>query len=91
MKTDGTLIKEIAERASALAMKYGKPFPWRTAMMDVTACHEGGCPLKLKDLLASSDADFAHDVWGINRHLNRETYKLEGGFLPRFADLTKGN
>lgn len=90
MTPDDTLIKKIAERASELAIKYGNVFPWSVAIMDITACHEGGCKLKLDELLASSDADFVHDVWGINRHLNRETHTLEDGFLPRFADMKKG-
>jgi len=30
-----------------------------------------------------------HDVSGIARHLNRETGRLEGCFLPRFSDHSK--
>jgi hypothetical protein len=42
-------------------------------------------PLNLRDLASASDGDFAHDVFGIRRHLNRETKKLEDSFMPRYA------
>jgi hypothetical protein len=53
--------------------------------MDVMAVHLNGCPLRLKDLLEADDFNFAHDLYGIYRHLNRETGKLEDCFLPRFS------
>jgi len=55
------------------------------AQMDVTACHVNGCPLKLQELLEADDFNFSHDIFGIRRHLNRETGQLENCFLPRFA------
>ncbi len=55
-------------------------------MMDIEACHSNGCPLDLVSLLeAARDLDFAHDVGGIYRHLDRRTGKLGGFFLPRYA------
>ena len=45
------------------------------------------CPLDLSALLEAPDSDFAHDVFGIRRHLNRQTKKLEGHFLPRYAKV----
>ena len=60
--------------------------PWAlTVEMDVTAAHANGCPLDLERLLAADDLDFAHDVWGIVDHIDRETGALKGGFHPRFA------
>lgn len=53
--------------------------------MDITATHVNGCPLKLAELLAADDFNFAHDVAGIYRHLDRTTGKLLDCFLPRFA------
>ena len=55
------------------------------AMMDIEACHSNGCPLRLNELLATDDGNFGHDVFGIRRHLDRETGKLGGCFLPRFS------
>lgn len=54
------------------------------ADMDISATHVH-CPLRLADLLAADDFNFAHDLSGIRRHLNRRTGKLEHFFLPRFA------
>lgn len=57
-----------------------------STMMDLEACHCNGCPLDLISLLeAAGDADLAHDVAGITRHLNRETGRLENYFRPRYA------
>lgn len=55
-------------------------------VMDLSATHASGCPLKLDELLNANDSDFGHDIHGIRRHINRETGRLEGCFLPRFAD-----
>lgn len=65
--------------------------------MDLTACHLNGMPLRLTDLLEASDFALAHDIQGIERHMNRTTGKLtgsghaacveEGVFVPRFADI----
>jgi hypothetical protein len=86
-KTDGEKIREIAKRAHALAVEADvADADFRMTMtMDLTACHANGCPLKLEELLAAEPFDFSHDVFGIRRHLNRETGELGGCFLPRFA------
>lgn len=56
-----------------------------TIVMDLTATHANGIPLCLSDLLAAPMGDFAHDVLGIRRHINRNTGQLEDCFLPRYA------
>lgn len=53
--------------------------------MDVTAVHANGTPLRLDDLADCGVLDFAHDLCGIRRHIDRTTGKLTYGFLPRFA------
>ena len=53
--------------------------------MDFTAVHANGNPLRLADLLAADDFNFAHDAFGIARHLNRTNGQLENCFLPRFT------
>lgn len=58
-------------------------------MMDISATHLNGCPLKLNDLLEADDFNFFHDIYGIASHLNRETGELEDCFLPRFAQPQK--
>lgn len=59
-------------------------------MMDLEACHCNGCPLDLERLRTFPDLDFAHDVFGIRRHINRTTGQLEDCFLPRCAKLEVG-
>lgn len=56
--------------------------------MDITACHANGCPLDLRELAGAPKFDFAHDVCGIQRHINRQTGQLEGFFQPRYAKKT---
>jgi len=50
--------------------------------MDLEACHSQ-CPLDLPGLLAAKDGDFAHDVGGIVRHIDREDGTLRDCFVPR--------
>jgi Family of unknown function (DUF6874) len=54
--------------------------------MDLCATH-CAVPLKLEALLAADDFNFAHDILGIQRHMDRKTGDLGGCFLPRFAKL----
>ncbi|MBR8344194.1 hypothetical protein [Burkholderia ambifaria] len=53
--------------------------------MDLTACHANGCPMDWARLNAADDFTLAHDVGGIQLHINRRTGKLENCFLPRCA------
>lgn len=55
-----------------------------TLEMDLVAAHANGCPLDFEKLLEFDAFNFAHDVLGISRHLDRSTGKLER-FLPRCA------
>lgn len=86
---DYTLIDGIVGRAVMMAERNGQALPNDRLQltMDLCACHLNGCPLKLAELLQADDFNFAHDVWGIRRHMNRTTGKLADCFLPRFADL----
>ena len=52
--------------------------------LDLSAVHLH-CPLRLADLLAADEFDFAYDMIGILLRLNRRTGKLEHSFLPRFT------
>lgn len=90
-REERVLIWEIARRARAIedrvrAVDPGIP---RTRPleyeMDITAAHANGCPLRLAELADAPDSDFTHDVFGIRRHLDRETGKLGGCFVPRYA------
>lgn len=84
-KEEIRIIAKIAQRAVTMAAEHGVEYRQMDAVMDVDACHSNGCPLKLADLLVTDDGNFAHDVFGIRRHIDRETGKLGDCFLPRFA------
>jgi len=75
----------IADRATAMAERAGARYPKIDALMDIDACHSNGCPLKLRELLATNDFNFAHDIFGIRQHINRRTGDLEDCFLPRYS------
>lgn len=79
------VIQRIATRAAEMRRKMGLPHDRLEIEMDVTATHANGCPLQLARLLLADDVDFAHDVFGIARHLDRETGQLRDCFLPRYS------
>lgn len=57
----------------------------RTLELDIKATHLNGTPLKLKQLAEAPPSDFYHDISGIQRHINRETGKLDPKFSPRHS------
>jgi hypothetical protein len=80
-KAEHALFTRIAQRAVRMNAEYD----FVTAQMDINACHSNGMPLDLEALLAADDFNFAHDVFGIARHIDRDTGELEGFFVPRFS------
>ena len=84
-KAEMEIEAKIAQRAVAMAQKYYLQYDQMTAVMDIDATHNNGCPLKLAELLAADDTDFAHDVFGIRANLDRKTGKLMNCFVPRYA------
>lgn len=61
-----------------------------THSMDLAACIAQGCDLDLNKLAAFDDFNLAHDIHGINRHLDRDDSSPTAGgllhhFLPRCA------
>jgi len=85
-KCEIELISKITSRACKLADGWGLKLDFLSTEMDITACHANGCPLKLKELLAATDGNFGHDVFGIVRHIDRITGQLGECFLPRYAE-----
>lgn len=82
---EAELCNKIANRAVAMAAALGVDYSKSTALMDIEAAHCNGCPLDLAGLLAADKGTFGHDVFGIRRHIDRNTGKLGGCFLPRTA------
>lgn len=80
------IINEIVERVMKMCARPDMPIYKKSdALMDLTACHANGNPLRLRELLKANDGDFAHDIFGIRRHLNRTTGELEDCFSPRYS------
>ena len=84
-KEEAVIISAIVKRAKFLSKRLGHTLDVMSCNMDLTACHANGNPLRLQDLLDADDFNFSHDVFGISRHLDRETGKLEGFFSPRYT------
>lgn len=83
-REESDLLFAIAKRAKKLTPVQWK-IPQKEWWMDITACHANGSPLQLERLLEAPDFDFVHDMFGIRRHINRRTAKLENCFVPRYA------
>ena len=84
---DARLVERIVERAIGTKAVWDVLSGTRQdLMMDIEAVHCNGCPLRLEELLKADAFNFAHDVLGIRRHINRDTGKLGSHFLPRFAE-----
>lgn len=81
------LIRKIAARADT---EFFRPHSIDQSQMDtemdLCAVIAQGCPLRLDELLAADLVNFAHDIGGIRRHIDRRTGQLGSGFCPRYFD-----
>lgn len=80
-------ILKLANYASAQAQEHLLHYPVMDAMMDLSAAHKQ-MPLNLDAMLdarTKNQFDLIHDLFGIRKHMNRVTSKLDGYFVPRFA------
>lgn len=84
-RADRATIEKIASRAVELARQAGIHYHKLDAMMDITACHSNGNPLRLADLLQADDFNFGHDILGIRKNIDRNTGELHNSFCPRFT------
>ena len=85
---DSLLIAGIAARA--IRLQPGEHADKLQLVMDVTACHANGCPLRLSALLDSDTANFVHDISGIRQNICRNTGQLLNCFVPRYAAAEGG-
>jgi hypothetical protein len=81
----GPTLRRVVTRALALFASAEIEYDKMSAQMDLVATHANGNPIDFERLLAADDFNFAHDVLGIYRHINRETGKLDDFFVPRFS------
>ena len=79
------LVGKIADRAAGM-IRLTKSTRM-SLMMDISAANgvNGNDPIDLDRLLAADDFNVAHDVFGISRHMDRETGKIGDFFSPRFT------
>lgn len=82
---DCDLIAAIAERGWEIDWLRASYEDFQSMVMDVSATHANGNPLRLEDLLAADDFNFEHDMSGICNCLDRTTGKLTRNFRPRFS------
>lgn len=85
---DSELVDVIMYRYLAMRRGLGIPTSKRDRIdiqMDIVACHANGNRLDLRRLLDADDFNFAHDVTGIMRHIDRTTGELTDFFVPRFS------
>lgn len=84
-KSERKIIEHIADRAWGIGWLRDSYEDRVGLVMDITATHANGNPLRLDELLGADNFNFAHDMSGICNCLNRETGKLTRGFRPRFS------
>lgn len=72
-------IKRICERAEQMGIEQNDRV---TLFMDLDAVAEK-TDINLLKLLNFDDENFAHDVVGIQRHLDRNSKELKNHFVPR--------
>lgn len=82
---DRKIIAQIVSRAMKISKGFGVKRDRLSLSMDITACHLNGNSLRLADLLAADDFNFCHDVFGIERRMDRSTGHLLDCFRPRFS------
>lgn len=82
---DKVKIRNIAKRACEWYKDNGMVVDFLSMEMDLTVAHACCGGLRLQEMLCADAANLIHDVSGINRHLNRETFELENCFVPRFS------
>jgi len=84
-RSEFEMIVKIAERAEAMYEELGVQPPERTTLlMDIEHAH-ADIPMDLLAFLMADSGNFAHDIGGIVRHMDRTTGKLGDCFVPRFA------
>lgn len=81
-------IKVIVDRIAKIHRENGRGFSSDDRLscrMDLIATHANGCPMNFAKLASGDDFNLMHDVFGIERHIDRTTGKLTSWFLPRCA------
>lgn len=78
------LLGRITARARRMGVARGDNI---SQMMDIDHAADQ-FNMRLEEMENAPDFDFAHDFIGIQNTMNRETGKIEGLFVPRYAGHT---
>ena len=81
MKNRLELIGAVADRAQGMGLCRSDRLSF---VMDMDCAHKH-FKVRWEDLLKADRFDFAHDVLGIQNHVNRATEQFENCFVPRYA------
>jgi len=80
------LVGKIAEKAIKQVKLIYPKISKLDLIMNIVAVHNENGKLRLEDWLNADDQNFFHDIFGIMRHIDKETGKLKNFFEPRFTD-----
>ncbi len=81
-KSELKLISKISKRAILELNFYNNQYV--DLMMDIECAHID-CPMNLHTFINFDQENFAHDIYGIRKHLDRNTKELTDCFVPRCA------
>ena len=80
-KQEFETIVRIVKRAERMGIARGGRI---TEIMDIENANKQ-FNLRLEEMLVADDFNFTHDFAGIQSCMNRETCRIDGLFVPRFA------
>lgn len=83
--TDLNRIDQVVERATTLFAKMDPPLDRLCLTMDLMVVHAVISPLDLEGMVTGNETNFAHDIDGISRHLDRTNGRFMDCFAPRFT------
>jgi hypothetical protein len=83
--TDRNRIDEVVDRATTLFAKMDPPLDRLCLTMDLMVVHAVIFPLDLEGMVTGDETNFAHDIGGISRYLDRTNGRLMDSFEPHFA------
>lgn len=86
-KNERKLMDRIAQRAAGELQVLDRV----SLLMDLDAVNSNDTRLDFVKLLGADTFNFAHDVCGIMRHIDRTTGKLTRRFLPRCSKKEKND
>jgi hypothetical protein len=85
IQEENALLRQIAQRAEVMFAKHGIEVAWPFIESELRIVHREICELRLVELMATDEGNFAHDIVGIHEHIDILDGSFRNGFSPRFA------